>query len=244
LLQVPAIFVCRDWHELYSRQTLNPMHYWQCLEGWENQGSQLAIALSPLVQKMINLEQIIDMAKTEGLKVPGLCFRFQGLKVQSTTSVSAKSAIAHSIRVLWQFYFYQTDHFVVSKIESQHDFDQIYKRIEVIGLIVRAYEFMKHHCLKAIKKDQLSLSETRDIRNAINDVQSQIDTIGKSFRDISAMASFFRAKVSAMTESDLQEAAETLVLAIQEAGSCYLAVKDLLEQSMMSYNKSIVKQSA
>ena len=244
LLQMPAIFICTDWNELYGNQTLNPMHYWQCLEGWENQGAQLSVALAPLVKKMINLEQIVDTAKTESLKVAGLCFRYQGLKVQSTSSVSYKSAVAHSIRVLWQFYFYQADHFVSSKIENQIDFDQIHKRVEVINLIVRAYEFMKHHCLKAIKKDELTYAESREIRNAINDVQLQIDTICHSFKDISAVASFFRAKLSAMNEGDLLDAVETLVLAIQEAGSCYLAVKDLLEQSMMSYNKPAVKQPA
>lgn len=244
LLQMPAIFICADWHELYNNQTLNPMHYWQCLEGWENQGAQLAVALAPLVQKMINLEQIVDTAKTENYKVAGLCFRYQGLKVQSTSSVSYKSAIAHSIRVLWQFYFYQADHFVSSKVEKQKDFEQIHKRVEVINLIVRAYEFMKHHCLKAIKKEDLTYAESREIRNAINDIQRQIDTICHSFKDISALAAFFRAKLSAMNEGDLIDAAETLVLAIQEAGSCYLAVKDLLEQSMMSYNKPAAKQSA
>jgi hypothetical protein len=92
LLQMPAIFICSDWKELYNRQTLNPMHYWQCLEGWENSGAQLAISLSPLVQKMINLEQIVDAAKTEYLKIPGLCYRYQGLKVTSTENVSYQSA--------------------------------------------------------------------------------------------------------------------------------------------------------
>jgi hypothetical protein len=244
LLQVPSIFLCHDWHELYTYQTLNPMHYWQCIEGWENQGTQLAIALAPLVQKMINLEQIVDMAKTEGIKVPGLCFRFQGLKVQSTNNVGYKSAIAHSFRVLWQFYFYQADHFVTNKIQSAQDYEQIQKRVEVISLMVRAYEFMKHHCLKAIKKDELTIAESREIRNAINDIQLQIDTISHSFKEISSVACFFRAKLSAMSETDIQEAAETLVLTIQEAGSCYLAVKDLLEQSLMSYNNLTAKQPA
>lgn len=243
LLQMPAIFICNNWHEVYSRQTLNPLHYWQCLEGWQGQGSQLALALSPLIQKMVNLEQIIDIAKSEGLKVPGLSFRFQNLKVQSTQNVGFRSAVAHSIRVLWQFYFYHADHFVSSKIVNQEDFEQVSKRLEAINLVIRLYEFMKHHCLKAIKKEQISKAESRDLRNAINDIQGQIDVICQKYSDISSIANFFRAKLSAMSDCEIVEAVETLVLTTQEAGSCYLAVKDLLEQSLMSYNKPIVKES-
>ncbi len=243
LLQMPAIFICADWKELYNRQTLNPMHFWQCLEGWENTGAQLAIKLSPLIQKMINLEQIVDAAKTEYLKIPGLCYRFQGLKVQSTDYVSYSSAIAHSIRILWQFYFYQADHFVTSKLVSGLDFDALNKRIEVINLIARSYEFMKHHCLKAIKKEQITVSESRELKAQINDIQIQIDTLCLNFKELSAVSTFFRAKLSAMNDSEIIDAIETLILTIQEAGSCYLAVKDLLEQTVMSYNKSTAKSA-
>lgn len=244
LLQMPAIFICADWRELYNNQTLNPMHFWQCMEGWENNGAQLAINLSPLIQRMINLEQIVDAAKTEYLKIPGLCYRFQGLKIQSTEQVSFHSAIAHSIRILWQFYFYQADQFVSSKLVSHKDFDALNKRIEVINLIVRAYEFMKHHCLKTIKKDQISIMESRELKNQINDIQMQIDTMCINFKELSAIATFFRAKLSAMNDSEIIDVVETLTLTIQEAGSCYLAVKDLLEQTVMSYNKPSAKQSA
>lgn len=244
LLQIPAIFICSNWKELYSNQTLNPMHYWQCLEGWENNGSQLAINLAPLIKKMLDLEQIVDAAKTEYLKIPGLCYRYQGLKVQSSEKVNYDSAIAHSIRILWQFYFYQADLFVSSRITSQHDFDQLNKSIEVVNLIVRAYEFMKHHCLKAVKKEEITKQEARELRTQLNDIQGQIDLICTNFKELSAIAYFFRAKLSAMNDSEIIDAIETLILTIQEAGSCYLAVKDLLEQSVMSYNKPNAKETA
>lgn len=243
LLQVPSIFICETWKELYANQTLNPLHYWQCLEGWQDHGTQLAVSLAPLVQKMINLEQIVDSAKTEFLKIPGLCYRYQGLRVQSTESVSRASAMAHVMRVLWQYYFYQADHFVTNKITKNSDYIEIGQRVEAIGLIVRLYEFMKHHCLKSIKKETISSAEARELKLALNDIQLQIDTLCQKYIDISGPAKFFRAKLSAMEEGDLTDAIETLTLTIQEAGSCYLAVKDLLEQSLMSYNNQAGKES-
>lgn len=236
LLQVPSLFVCGDWKQLYLNQTLNPLHFWQCTEGWEDRGTQLALALSPLIQKMINLEQIVESAKSESVRIPGLCYRYQGIKVQSTELVSSRSAISHVIRVLWQYYFYQADHFVINRISENTDAIEISQRIEAIGLIVRVYEFMKHHCLKSMKQNKLTHQEEREIKNSINDIQIQIDVLCQKFPDISSPAKFFRAKLSAMEEGEISEALETLVLTIQEAGSCYLAVKDLLEQSLLSYN--------
>lgn len=236
LLQIPSLFVCTDWKQLYANQTLNPLHFWQCIEGWENKGTELAIALSPLIQKMINLEQIVESAKTELVRVPGLCYRYQGIRVQSTERVSSQSAVTHVIRVLWQYYFYQADHFISNKITEQVDAIELSQRIEAIGLIVRAYEFMKHHCLKAIKENKLTSQQERDIKININDIQTQIDILCQKYPDISSTAKFFRAKLSAMEDGDIGDALETLILTIQEAGSCYLAVKDLLEQSLLSYN--------
>jgi predicted P-loop ATPase len=133
---------------------------------------------------------------------------------------------------------------VSSKIISQIDFDALNKRIEVINLMARAYEFMKHHCLKTIKKDQITAAESRELKSQLNDIQLQIDTLCANYKELSAIACFFRAKLSAMNDSEIIDAVETLILTIQEAGSCYLAVKDLLEQTVMSYNKPTARQSA
>jgi len=242
LYHVPSLFFSENgWVDVYKNRTYSNYHFFLSMDGWNQFKEEdfLLSELATIIEDFKNLELLEKKSQAALYAIQGLSYQASQFTVTASKFVSAQSALAQINRVLWSYYFFQTDFTIANDLETENDKIQMEKALQLTDFYIELYEHLLHFSVKSNENAALNAQTPQEaiaFKNKINEIYVHIQKLNNQNLILASTSSFFRAKLSAQPDHlKPLDVAQSLILNIQEALSCYKIIKELITQTIQAY---------